>query len=100
MKYTVILTEEREDNVLAAVPGLPDCSVKAKTRNEALRLVRETITTIISRSEIVQIDVPVEPKSGSLHVSTPWELFGAFKDDPTWRELFDKIEYNRKEVDA
>lgn len=99
MKYTVILTEERDDNVLATVPGLPDCSVKAKSRNEALSLVRDTISTIIGRSEIVQIDVPVEPRAGSLPDSTPWELFGLFKDDQTWGRLFDEIEYERNGAD-
>lgn len=95
MKYTVILTEETDGSIHVTVPGLPYCTVEAKTRDEALNIVRETITTIISRSEIVQLDVSAEPKSGSLHRNTPWEWFGAFKGDPTWGELFDEIEHQR-----
>ena len=98
MKYTVILSQEADHDVLATVPGLPDCSVKAKTRDQALKLVRETITRVISRSEIVQVDVPVESRAGGLHNNTPWEFFGAFKDDVTWGKLFDEIEHNRNEV--
>ncbi len=95
MKYTVILTEEADGSIHVTVPGLPDCTVEAKTRDEALNMIRETITTIISQSEIVQLDVPAEPRSRSLHRDTPWEWFGAFKDDPTWGELFDEIEHQR-----
>lgn len=95
MKYTVILTEDNKGNIYAQVPGIPDCSAKAKTKNEAINLIRNAITKVISKSEIIQIDVPSVPKSGSLHDETPWELFGAFKDTPEWGALFDEIESQR-----
>lgn len=95
MKYTVILTEGADGSIHVTVPGLPDCTVEAKTRREALNMIRENITTIMSRSEIIQLDVPAEPKLGKLYSDTPWEWFGAFKDDPAWGELFDKIENQR-----
>jgi predicted RNase H-like HicB family nuclease len=95
MKYTVILTEGTDGGIHVAVPGLPDCVVEAKTREEALAVVRETIAAIMRRSEILQLDVSVEPKSGSLQGATPWEWFGAFKGEPTWGESFDEIERQR-----
>ena len=95
MKYTVVLTEQSNGSIHAAVPGLPECAVLATNRVEALNMIRETISEIISRSEIIQIDVTAEPKSGVLLNDTPWEWFGAFKNDSTWEELFDEIECQR-----
>jgi predicted RNase H-like HicB family nuclease len=94
MKYTVMLKEEN-GHFLATVPALPECMVKAPTRSEAISTIRKAISEIISRIEIIQIDVSAEPKSGTLIQETPWEWFGAFKNDPTWGELFDDIERRR-----
>ena len=92
MKYTIILTEEINGTYSAMVPGLPKCNIKAKTRQEALEAIREKISKIISRSELIQLDITVQPKAGKLQQETPWEIFGEFKDDPTWGELFEEIE--------
>jgi hypothetical protein len=37
MKYTVVLTESKEGNYHVTVPGLPDCTIDAPSRDEALR---------------------------------------------------------------
>ncbi|MBN1350469.1 type II toxin-antitoxin system HicB family antitoxin [candidate division KSB1 bacterium] len=95
MKYTVILTEDNKGNFYAKVPSIPDCSAKAKTKNEAINLIRNAISKVMSRSEIIQLDLPTMPKSGSLLSETPWELFGAFKDTSDWSKLFDEIEIQR-----
>ena len=84
MKYTVIITEDEYGNVLATAPGLPDCHVQAKTQQEVLRKIRDTIVEIISRGKIIQLEVPVGPKSEVLQQETPWEFFGAYKNDPAW----------------
>ena len=94
MKYTVILTEDN-GNYQATVAGLPECSVRANSRSKALQTIGEAISRFIGHSEIVQLDVSAEPKIGSFRESIPWEWFGAFKDDPTWEELFAEIEHQR-----
>lgn len=59
MKYTVVLTEKGDGNV-------------------------------------IHRDVGPEPDSDNLHhVGTPWEWFGAFKNNPTWGKLFDELEQQR-----
>lgn len=95
MQYTLLLTEQSEGGIHVSVPALPDCTVKAETRDDTIRLAREAITEILSRSEIVQLDVPHPPKA-SLHEGLPWEWFGIAKDDATWDVLFDEIEENRE----
>lgn len=95
MKYTVILTEEANGNFYATVPGLSDCQVEAPTRREVLHTLRERISMIVSRSEILQLDIPTAPKAIDMQRQTPWEWFGAFKDDDSWGPLFDEIEERR-----
>ena len=95
MKYTILLTEKSEGGIHASVPALPGCAVDAETRDDAIRLARETITALLSRSEIVQVDVPQSPKVSLTRADIPWEWFGAAKDDATWDVLFDEIEQNR-----
>ncbi len=93
MRYTVVLTEESDGNIHALVPGLPQCIAYAASRFEALNAIRKAVSEFVSRSEFVQIDVSAEPKSQLR--DTPWEWFGAFKEDSSWGELFDDIERQR-----
>jgi predicted RNase H-like HicB family nuclease len=95
MKYTVIITEAPNGDLHATVPGIPECHVHARTRSDAIQAVRHSIAQVLSRSEIVQIDVPTSPKSEHAIQDTPWELFGTFRDDATWGSLFDDIERQR-----
>ncbi len=95
MKYTVIVTEDKKGQFCAIAPNWPNCHVQAHTRNEALQAIRETITQVVTRSERFQLELPIEPKSDEIKQETPWQWFGAFKNDPTWGELFDEIELKR-----
>jgi predicted RNase H-like HicB family nuclease len=96
MKYALILTEKPGGGIRVSVPALPDCIVDAETRDEALHLAREAIAQVISRSEIVHVDVPQQPKSATLGGEIPWEWFGAAKEDVTWDALFEEIEERRE----
>jgi predicted RNase H-like HicB family nuclease len=96
MQYTVILTEKPEGGIRVSIPALPDCTVEAHSRDEALYLARQAIMEIISRSEIVHLDIPQQPMAGSTRDDVPWERFGAAQDDVTWGVLFDEIEQHRE----
>jgi predicted RNase H-like HicB family nuclease len=92
MKYTIILTEEINGTFSAMVPNLPKCNIEAQTRQEAIKAIGDKISQIISRSEVIQLDIKAQPKSSNLQEETPWEIFGEFRDDSTWGELFEQIE--------
>ncbi len=96
MKYTLILTEKPNGGIRVSVPALPECSVEADNRDDAIHLAREAIAQIASRSEIVHVDVPQQPQPASTDDDVPWEWFGAAKDDTTWDALFDDIEQRRE----
>jgi predicted RNase H-like HicB family nuclease len=95
MKYTIILTEKPDGGIHVSIPALPDCSVEASNRDEAINLARQAIVETISRSEIVLLDVPQRPKAAPSGDEVPWEWFGKAKEDPTWDILFDEIEQRR-----
>ena len=96
MQYTVILTENLEGGIHVSIPVLPDCTVEARNRDEALDLSRKAIMEIVSRSEIVHLDVPQQPIANSTRDDVPWEWFGVAQDDATWDALFDEIEQHRE----
>ena len=96
MQYTIVLIETPEGGIHVSVPALPDCTVEADTRDEAIRLAREAIATMVSRCEIVRVEVPQQPKTPLPGDTVPWEWFGSAKDDTTWISIFDKMEQNRE----
>jgi predicted RNase H-like HicB family nuclease len=96
MRYTLILAEKTEGGIQVTIPALPACTVEAGTRDEAIRLAREAIAQLVSRSEIVQIDIPQQPQATEQPCRVPWEWFGEAKTDPTWDALFDHLEQRRE----
>jgi predicted RNase H-like HicB family nuclease len=96
MQYTLILTKKAEGGIQVTIPALPACIVEAATRDDAIRLAQEAIAQLVRQSEIVQIEIPEQPRAtASLH-ETPWAWFGKGTEDPTWEALFDAIEQDRE----
>jgi predicted RNase H-like HicB family nuclease len=62
MKYTIILTEKPSGGIRVSVPALPECTVEADNRDDAIHLAREAIAQIVSRSEIVHVDISGVPR--------------------------------------
>jgi predicted RNase H-like HicB family nuclease len=96
MQYTLILTEKAEGGIQVTIPALPACRIEAVTRDEAIRLAREAIAQLVSRSEIVQIDIPQQPRATRQPRGVPWEWFGEAIADPTWDALFADLEQRRE----
>ena len=96
MQYTLILTEKAAGGIQVTIPALPACIVEAATRDEAIRLARDAITQLVSHSEIVQVDIPQQPRATVQPRETPWAWFGEAKADPTWDDLFDDLEQHRE----
>jgi hypothetical protein len=96
MQYTLILTEKTECGIQVTIPALPACTVEAATRDEAIRLACEANAQLVSRSEIVQIDVPQQPWATAQPRRVPWQWFGEAKADPMWEALFDEIKQRRE----
>jgi predicted RNase H-like HicB family nuclease len=96
MQYTLILTETTEGGIQVTIPALPACRVEAATREDAIRLAREAIAQLVRRSEVVQVDIPEQPRTTGVPHEIPWAWFGTARADPTWDALFDEIEQHRE----
>ena len=73
MQYTLSLTEKPEGGIQVTIPALPACMLEAATRDDAIRLAREAIAQLVSHSEIVQIDIPQQPRATTQPRGVPWE---------------------------
>ena len=91
MEYTVIVTHHQELRWKAVVPALPDCDAEAPTRVEVLSQIHKRVLEIVEQSEVVRVQVPKFTPSIAATQTTPWHLFGMFRDDSTWGQLFDDL---------
>ena len=96
MQYMLILTDKTEGGIQVTIPALPACTIEAATRDEAIRLAREAITQLVSRSEIVHVDIPQQPRTTTQPHDVPGAWFGEAKADPSWEALFDDLEQHRE----
>jgi len=44
---------------------------------------------------LVRVDPPIAADDKTVHLETPWEFVGIFKDDPTWWPMLEDIERRR-----
>ena len=70
--------------------------MEAATRDDAIRLAREAIVQLVRRSEVVQVDIPEQPRATEVSHELPWAWCGTAREDPTWDALFEEIEQHRE----
>ena len=100
MEYVAYLTYQPDQRWQAVIPDLPDCVVNAETRAEALEQIKLRALSFVQQTEQVRIELsPADSLSGEETANLDLKAlgYGAFKDDPTWGELFDEIERQRDE---
>ena len=99
MEYTVFLTGRPGLPWRATVPWLPDCTVEAPTRAEALEKIKQCISTVVNQIEVLRVQLPDMPQNVNEPLAaiaqTPWQWFGVFQNDPAWGSIFDDIEQQR-----
>jgi len=94
MTYDV-LVKRANGRFTATVLGLPDCTVEAPTRAEAIRRARAAVAKVVAEGELVQIEVtpptPTRPLSS---------FAGMWEDDETFGEFVLAMAAYRREIDA
>lgn len=63
MEYTVLLTGRPGLSWRATVPWLPDCTVEAPTRAEALEKIKQCISAVVNQIEVLRVQLPDTPQS-------------------------------------
>ena len=93
MTYRVLL--EPDAHGYKATPiSLPDTSVTASTREEALRAIAEAVSSRLAHAEIVDIEVPV-PSDDPLAA-----VAGLFADDPDFIREVCAAAYAARDAEA
>src|SRR6185436_4614016 len=86
-----------QNGFVASVIGVPDCVATANTEEEAIASVRQILQARLSQAKIVTIEVESPPVQ---YGEKPWTVnAGAWRDDPTFDDLMQKIEEYRRDTD-
>ena len=92
MTYPVLVESVSDRGYVAMALGLPDCTYTAATEEEAIQGVRLALTRRLSRSKVVQVEIPA--------TDDPWaQWVGRFASDPTWEDFQDLMAADREALD-
>lgn len=92
MTYPILLRTKANNGYIATSLTLSNIEVEAPTREQALAQIRQIISNTLAQGEIIDLEIS-EPKS--IVDSSYDELFGTFKDDPTFPEFVKEVESYR-----
>ncbi len=93
MTYSVLLRNNPKGGYLATALAWPNFEIEAPTREEALTQMRTTIANLLSKGEIVELEIPTGQSilpSTRKYPSAYTATFGMFRDDPTFSEFVEE----------
>lgn len=91
----IIIKNESDRTVSAALLGWPECKAFGETRSQALQNLHDLVNAQLAEAEIVSV------KLTSSRSNNPWvRLAGKYENDPQYDEVLAHIEEYRCEVDA
>jgi predicted RNase H-like HicB family nuclease len=93
--YHIIIKNESDKTVSAALLGWPECKAFGETRSQALQKLHDLVNAQLAEAEIVSV------KLTSTRSNNPWvRLAGKYENDPQYDEVLAHIEEYRRELDA
>lgn len=81
----------RIEVVQLKIPQLENKLAQPEKRNGQPQLKEKWATP----PNLVRVDPPIAADDKTVHLETPWEYFGIFKDDPMWLPMLEDIERRR-----
>ncbi|MEP6516969.1 hypothetical protein [Microcoleus vaginatus] len=91
----VIIKNESDRTVSAALLGWPECKAFGETRSQALQNLHDLVNAQLAEAEIVSV------KLTNSRSNNPWvRLAGKYENDPYYDEVLAHIEESRRELDA
>src|ERR671933_670818 len=91
----VIIKNESDTTVSAALLGWPECKAFGETRSQALQNLHDLVNAQLAEAEIVSV------KLTNSRSNNPWvRLAGKYENDPHYDEVLAHIEEYRRELDA
>ena len=93
--YHIIIKNESDRTVSAALLGWPECKAFGETRSQALQNLHDLVNSQVAEAEIVSV------KLTSSRSKNSWvRLAGKYENDPHYDEVLAHIEESRRELDA
>ncbi len=93
--HHLIIKNESDRTVSAALLGWPECKAFGETRSQALQNLHDLVNAQLAEAEIVSV------KLTSSRSNNPWvRLAGKYENDPQYDEVLAHIEEYRRELDA
>ncbi|MEG4499498.1 hypothetical protein QUB05_20670 [Microcoleus sp. F10-C6] len=93
--YHIIIKNESDTTVSAALLGWPECKAFGETRSQALQNLHDLVNAQLAEAEIVSV------KLTNSRSNNPWvRLAGKYENDPQYGEVLAYIEEYRRELDA
>ncbi|MEG4343122.1 hypothetical protein QUB70_07470 [Microcoleus sp. A003_D6] len=93
--YHIIIKNESDTTVSAALLGWPECKAFGETRSQALQNLHDLVNAQLAEAEIVSV------KLTNSRSNNPWvRLAGKYENDPQYDEVLAHIEEYRRELDA
>ena len=91
----VIIKNESDRTVSAALLGWPECKAFGETRSQALQNLHDLVNAQLAEAEIVSVQLT------NSRSNNPWvRLAGKDENDPQYDEVLAHIEEYRRELDA
>ncbi len=91
----IIIKNESDRTVSAALLGWPECKAFGETRSQALQNLHDLVNAQLAEAEIVSV------KLTNSRSNNPWvRLAGKYENDPYYDEVLAHIEESRRELDA
>ncbi|AFZ07469.1 hypothetical protein Osc7112_3075 [Oscillatoria nigro-viridis PCC 7112] len=91
----IIIKNESDTTVSAALLGWPECKAFGETRSQALQNLHDLVNAQLAEAEIVSV------KFTNSRSNNPWvRLAGKYENDPYYDEVLAHIEESRRELDA
>lgn len=91
----IIIKNESDTTVSAALLGWPECKAFGETRSQALQNLHDLVNSQLAEAEIVSV------KLTNSRSNNPWvRLAGKYENDPQYDEVLAHIEEYRRELDA
>ena len=88
--WNILLENADDGSTIATVLEVLDLHTSDKTKQGAVKKVRELLQQRLAKAEIVQISVSTESDSSN---SSLMKFAGIFKDDPDFEDIMTEMKY-------
>jgi predicted RNase H-like HicB family nuclease len=93
MQYQILVKQQTNSSFLATALGIPQCTVEAQTKEQAIFKAKEAIENLLTQGEIFVVEVETIN-------SNPWlKMHGQLKNEPMFDDFLVEVKAYRDFLD-